>query len=67
VLGEIGIGAVILGWFGSLEYRLRNMVSKERFGDLKEQTNRVEAKIDALLLKNGLDPKKHDNEGRPGS
>ena len=57
MLGEIGVGAVVLGWIGSLELRIKNHVGKERFQDLKEQTQRIETKVDTLLIHNGLDPK----------
>jgi len=55
MLSEIGLGAVIVAWFGSLELRIRNHVGKERFNDLKEQTARIEKKIDSLLVFNNVD------------
>ncbi len=62
MIGEIGIGAFIVAWFGSLELRIRNHVGKERFNDLKDQTQRIEAKMDAMLIHNNLDPKTYDKE-----
>ena len=33
-------------WAGSFEWRLRNKVDKDRFGDLIERLDRIEDKID---------------------
>ena len=55
MISEIGIGAVILAWVGSLELRIKNHVGKDRFNDLKKQTDRIEKKIDAFLLFNNID------------
>jgi len=62
MIGEIGAGAIILGWIGSIELRARSFVNKDRFGDLKEQTQRIENKVDALLIHNNLDPKNDDKK-----
>lgn len=64
MLEQIGVGAIITAWVGSIELRLRGLVGGNRFNDFKEQyvrdIGRVEGKLDALLLKNGLNPKEHD-------
>ena len=46
---ELVIGAVITLWFGSIEWRLKNSVNKDRFDDLIDRIDRIEEKIDALL------------------
>ena len=50
-MNETGViaGAVIVLWLGSVEWRLRNSISKDRFNDLIARINRIEEKIDTLL------------------
>ena len=56
---EYFVGPVVAAWIGSVELRLGRFVSKDRFEDLMRSTCRLEKKVDALLTKNGLDPKTH--------
>lgn len=58
MLSEIGLGAFIVAWFGSLELRIKNHVNKDRFNDLKNQTCRIETKVDKILFR--LDGKDGD-------
>ena len=72
MIGEIGLGAVIVAWVGSLELRIKNRVSRDRFNDLKDdlkddvcyvkgQILRVDKKIDMLLIHNSLVPPEEDD------
>lgn len=46
---EIIIGSVITLWFGSIEWRMRNFVNKDRFSDLIARIDKIDEKIDILL------------------
>ena len=49
---ELVVGALVtlwFGWIGSIEWRLKNSVNKDRFGDLIDRIDRIEGKIDTLL------------------
>ena len=68
MISEIGLGAVIVAWFGSLELRIRNHVGRDRFNDLKEEVHHarkrifhVDKKIDMLLIHNSLVPPEEDD------
>ncbi len=56
-MNETGIvaGSIIILWLGSVEWRLRNSISKDRFGDLLNRIDRIEEKIDTLLENIGRD------------
>ena len=63
MISELGVGAIVLAWIGSLELRIKNHVGKDRFNDLKEQSHRIEKKVDALLIHNKINlPKNYDKE-----
>lgn len=58
-----------LAWMGSLEWRLRSKISKDRFEDLKTQTDRVESHLwdimQASKIKPSMDvPEKIKNNGK---
>lgn len=62
MISEIGIGAIVVAWLGSLELRIKNHVGRDRFQDLKDdmghvkdQTLRIEKKIDAFLVFNNIE------------
>ena len=44
----IAPGAILLAWVGSMEWRLRNKVSGDRFDDFIHRLDRIENKIDKL-------------------
>lgn len=46
---ELIVGAIVTLWLGSIELRLRNSITKDRFNDLIDRIDRIEEKIDALL------------------
>ena len=56
-MNETGIvaGSIIILWFGSVEWRLRNSIPKDRFNDLISRIDRIEEKIDTLLENIGRD------------
>lgn len=62
MFSEIGLGAIAIAYAGALEVRIRNLVNKDRFQDLKDQTERIEKKVDAILIHNNLDPKDNDSQ-----
>ena len=39
-------GSLLLAYLGSLQWQIRNKVSKDRFGDLIARLDRIETKID---------------------
>ena len=39
-------GGLLLAYLGSLQWQIRNKVSKDRFGDLIARLDRIETKID---------------------
>ena len=39
-------GGLLLAYLGSLQWQIRNKVSKDRFGDLIARLDRIENKID---------------------
>jgi len=51
-------GAIILGWLGSFEWRLRNKVDKGHFNDaitqLRQQNNRLESHIWDIMVAQGV-------------
>lgn len=61
-MNETGViaGAIIVLWLGSVEWRLRNSISKDRFSDLIARIDRIEEKIDILLTKGELDRLEND-------
>jgi len=42
----IAPGAILLAWVGSMEWRLRSKIGKDRFSDLISRLDRIENKID---------------------
>lgn len=62
MFGEIGLGAIAVAYVGALEIRIRNLVNKDRFQDLRDDVRRIDKKIDALLIHNNLDPKDNDTK-----
>lgn len=60
MFGYEQIAAVVMpplvGWIGLFELRLRNRVSKDRFNDLKAQTDRVESHLWDLMKDRGITP-----------
>lgn len=51
----LGAFAVPLVWIGSVEWRLRNKVGKDRFKDLQAQTNRIESHIWDMMKAQGVE------------
>lgn len=46
------VGMILIGSYVAFnEWRIRNFVSKDRFGDLKERLIRIEDKIDNSTIK----------------
>lgn len=52
----LGAFAVPLVWIGSVEWRLRNKVGKDRFADLQAQTTRVESHLWDIMKAQGVTP-----------
>jgi len=44
-----GLAVLPAVWIGSIEWRIRDKVSKDRFGDLHDQVNRIEGNQYRLL------------------